>query len=264
MSSKNWGFTKCINPAMVMNPPRTSETRFHRGPAISSPYCRYARPMSDVSITESTLVRPMLRGVFHRVAVVVALPAFVVLIALSSSAGARAASAIYAAGILAMLGVSAVYHSGRLSERTQAVFKRIDHSTILLAVTGSYTAVAVGALEGRSQITLLVFVWTAAVVGVIIRMRWLHGPRSVTATVYLVVGWSALVEITALVRSLDAADTALLVTGGGLYTLGAIIYSAKWPNPFPKVLGFHEVFHALVVGAVVVHYVLVARLVLPA
>ncbi|MEY2996510.1 MAG: hypothetical protein RLZZ39_1335 [Actinomycetota bacterium] len=209
------------------------------------------------------VIRPILRGVFHRVAVVVAIPAFVVLIVMAPTAGARVASAIYALGILAMLGVSAVYHSGRLSERATRIFKRIDHSTILLAVTGSYTAVAVGALDGRSRVTLLVFVWTAAVVGVIIRMRWLHGPRAVSATVYLVVGWSALVEIAALVRSLDAADTALLVTGGGLYTLGAVIYSAKWPNPFPRVLGFHEVFHALVVGAVVVHYVLVARLVIP-
>lgn len=77
------------------------------------------------------------------------------------------------------------------------------------------------------------------------------------------VGWSALIEITALVESLDAIDTVLLVTGGLLYTIGAIVYSAKWPNPFPRVLGFHEVFHALVVGAVVVHYVLVARLVIP-
>lgn len=208
-------------------------------------------------------IRPALRGVFHRIAVVAAVPAFLVLIILAPTPGARAASVVYAIGILAMLGVSAVYHSGRLSERTTRIFKRIDHSTILLAVTGSYTAVAVGALDGRSRVTLLVFVWTAAVVGMIIRMRWLHGPRAVTATVYLVVGWSALIEIAALVRSLDAVDTALLVTGGLLYTIGAIVYSAKWPNPFPRVLGFHEVFHALVVGAVVVHYVLVARLVIP-
>lgn len=216
-----------------------------------------------LGIESPVVIRPALRGVFHRIAVVVAVPAFLVLIALAPTAGARAAMAIYALGILAMLGVSAVYHSGRLSDRTTRIFKRIDHSTILLAVTGSYTAVAVGALDGRSRVTLLVFVWTAAVVGMIIRMRWLHGPRAVTAMVYLVVGWSALIEIGALVKSLDMVDTVLLVTGGLLYTVGAIVYSAKWPNPFPRVLGFHEVFHALVVGAVVVHYVLVARLVIP-
>lgn len=197
----------------------------------------------------------------HRVAVVLAVPAFVVLIVMSPSAGARVASAIYAFGILSMLGVSAVYHSGRLSERTTRVFKRIDHSTILLAVTGSYTAVAVGALDGRDEVTLLLFAWTAGVVGMIIRMRWLHGPRALTAGVYLVVGWSALVEISALMHSLDAAETSLMIVGGGLYTVGAVIYSAKWPNPFPRIFGFHEVFHALVVGAVVVHYVLVMRLV---
>lgn len=263
MSSKNCGLTKCITPASVMNVPRASETRFQRGAITISRYWGYARPMSDVSIAEPATIRPLLRGVLHQVAVVVSLPAFVVLITLSSSTGARVASAIYAAGIVSMLGVSAVYHSGRLSDRATRIFKRIDHSTILLAVTGSYTAVAVGALDGRSRLTLLVFVWTAAVVGMIIRMRWLHGPRVVTASVYLVVGWSALIEIAALVRSLDAADTALLVTGGLLYTVGAVVYSTKWPNPFPRVLGFHEVFHALVVGAVVVHYVLVARLVIP-
>ncbi len=216
-----------------------------------------------LGIESPPVIRPALRGVFHGIAVFLAVPAFAVLVSLAPTAGARVATAIYAVGILAMLGVSAVYHSGRLSDRTTRIFKRIDHSTILLAVTGSYTAVAVGALDGRSRMTLLVFVWTTAVVGMIIRMRWLHGPRAVTASVYLVVGWSALIEIAALVRSLDAVDTTLLVVGGGLYTLGAVIYSTKWPNPFPRVLGFHEVFHALVVGAVVVHYVLVARLVIP-
>lgn len=208
-------------------------------------------------------IRPLLRGVFHRFAVIAAVPAFAVLIVLAPTPGARLASTIYAIGILSMLGVSAVYHSGRLGERAELIMKRIDHSTILLAVTGSYTAVAVGALEGRSRLTLLVFVWTAAVVGMIIRMRWLHGPRAVSATVYLVVGWSALIEIAALVRSLDALDTTLLITGGFLYTVGAVVYSAKWPNPIPRILGFHEVFHVLVVGAVVAHYVLVVRLVIP-
>ena len=207
-------------------------------------------------------IRPVLRGVFHRIAVVAAVPAFLVLIILAPTPGARAASVVYAIGILAMLGVSAVYHSGRLSERTTRIFKRIDHSTILLAVTGSYTAVAVGALDGRSRVTLLVFVWTAAVVGMIIRMRWLHGPRAVTATVYLVVGWSALIEIGALSDALNAIDTTLLWTGGGLYSVGAVVYAAKRPNPWPRTFGFHEVFHALVASAATVHYVLVMRLAL--
>ena len=159
-----------------------------------------------------------------------------------------------------MLGVSAVYHSGRLGDDTKAVFKRIDHVTILFAIAGSYTAVTVLALDGSSEKTLLIFVWSATVVGALIRMFWLHAPRPVVSVVYLVVGWSALLEIGPLSRSLDSVDVALLVLGGVLYTVGAVVYAAKRPNPWPLHFGFHEVFHALVVIAATAHYVLVARL----
>ena len=168
---------------------------------------------------------------------------------------------VYGLGVTGMLGVSAVYHSGRLSPATKAVFKRIDHNTILFAIAGSYTAVTVLALDGAPERTLLLFVWVATVVGALIRMFWLHAPRWVVSTVYLVVGWSALLEIGPLSRSLNGIDIALLVVGGALYTVGAVVYAAKRPNPWPLHFGFHEVFHALVVTAATVHYVLVMRLV---
>ena len=167
---------------------------------------------------------------------------------------------IYGVGVAAMLGVSAVYHSGRLSASAQRTFRRLDHSTILLAVTGSYTAVTTLALHGRSEVTLLVFVWTAATIGVIIRMAWMQAPSAVIASVYLLVGWSALIEIGALSAALNAIDTALLWGGGALYSIGAVIYAAKRPNPFPRFFGFHEIFHSLVASAATVHYILVVRL----
>jgi hemolysin III len=141
-----------------------------------------------------------------------------------------------------------------------AVLKRIDHVTILFAIAGSYTAVTVLALDGASERTLLVFVWTAAVVGAALRMFWLHAPRSVVAAVYLVVGWSALIEIGAISESLNAIDLTLMVVGGGLYTVGAVVYAAKRPDPWPRHFGFHEIFHLLVVMAATAHYVLVMRL----
>lgn len=168
--------------------------------------------------------------------------------------------AIYGVGVAAMLSVSAVYHSGRLSATAQRAFRRLDHSAILLAVTGSYTAVTTLSLSGRSEVTLLVFVWSAATIGVIIRMAWLHAPPAVIAGVYLLVGWSALIEIGSLSAALNAIDTALLWGGGAMYSLGAVIYAAKRPNPLPRIFGFHEIFHALVAGAATVHYVLVLRL----
>lgn len=211
----------------------------------------------DVVVTD---VRPMMRGQLHRWFTLLGIPSFVVMVVLADSGTRRAAMVVYGVGVLAMLGTSAVYHSGRLSEQVTAVLKRIDHVTILFAIAGSYTAVTVLALEGSSETTLLVFVWSATVVGAAIRMFWLHAPRPVVSLVYLVVGWSALLEIAALVDSLGAIDTTLLVVGGGLYTVGAVVYAAKRPNPWPRHFGFHEIFHSLVVAAATLHYVLVMRL----
>ena len=206
-------------------------------------------------------IRPTWRGQLHRYFAIAGVPAFIVLACLADSGTSRVAMVVYGFGVTGMLGVSAIYHSGRLSPATKAVFKRIDHITILFAIAGSYTAVTVLALDGAPERTLLVFVWVATVVGALIRMFWLHAPRWVVSTVYLVVGWSALLEIGPLSRSLNGIDIALLVVGGALYTIGAVVYAAKRPNPWPLHFGFHEVFHALVVTAATVHYVLVMRLV---
>lgn len=212
-------------------------------------------------MTDELVSRPSWRGQLHRYFAIAGVPAFIVLAALADSATARAAVIVYGLGVTAMLGVSATYHSGRLSPRVTAVFKRIDHVTILFAIAGSYTAVTVLALNGSPERFLLVFVWAATVIGALIRMFWLHAPRPVVSAVYLVVGWSALLEIGPLSRSLNAIDIALLIAGGALYTVGAVVYAAKRPNPWPLHFGFHEVFHALVVTAATVHYVLVMRLV---
>lgn len=214
-------------------------------------------------LNPDTLVelRPSWRGQLHRYAAAAFLPAFVVLVLRADSATSRLAMVTYGAGVLTMLGVSAVYHSGRLGPVGTARLKRLDHSTILFAVTGSYTGICSLALNGTPEVVMLTFVWVAAGIGTIIRMCWLHAPRWLTAGVYVVVGWSALIEIVPLMLSLGAGDTALLFVGGGLYSLGAVVYTTKRPNPIPAHFGFHETFHLLVVGAAVVHYVLVMRLI---
>lgn len=214
-----------------------------------------------MSTRETDEVRPTLRGLLHRVFSIIGVPAFIVLVALADIGTTRAALIVYGAGVTMMLGVSAVYHSGRLSTSAAAVLKRIDHVTILFAIAGSYTAITVLALDGRPEVTLLVFVWVATVVGAAIRMFWLHAPRPVVSAVYLVVGWSALIEIGPLLESLSTTDFILMFTGGSLYTVGAVVYAAKRPNPSPAHFGFHEVFHALVVTAATVHYVLAVRLI---
>lgn len=206
-------------------------------------------------------VRPRWRGVIHRVSVFVFAPAAALLVALADSTGHRVALSIYAVGVTTMLGVSAVYHSGRFGPVGLARMKRVDHSTILLAIAGSYTAFAALALDHGPARRLLVFTWVAAAVGVAIRLAWIHAPYPVAAVVYVVVGWGALLEWGALTSSLSASQFALLLGGGLLYTVGAVVYATHRPVLWPATFGYHEVFHALVAGGVALHLWAVATLV---
>jgi hemolysin III len=211
--------------------------------------------------TLATAVRPTWRGRIHRYAAIVAVPLFVVLVALADSPTERLACVVYGIGVTTMLAVSAVYHSAGISPTTRRRLQRVDHSTILLAIAGSYTGIAVLALNGAPERRLLIFVWVAAVVGIAIRMTWLDAPYPIIAVVYLAVGWSALLELNALLAGLTNVDTVLVIGGGLLYTVGAVVYALHKPNPWPAVFGYHEVFHALVVAAATLHYVAVVRLV---
>lgn len=206
--------------------------------------------------------RPVFRGHIHRHAATAAVPLFAWLIIITGSATARLAVIVYAIGVTTMLAVSATYHSGSLSPRAEAILKRIDHSTILLAIAGSYTAITTLALSGTAEVFLLIYIWVATAVGVAIRLLWIHSPYFVNALVYLAAGWSALLVVPAFTSSLGATDTVLIFLGGGLYTIGAIVYALHKPNPWPNHFGYHEIFHFLVTTAAAIHFILVARLVL--
>lgn len=204
--------------------------------------------------------RPRFRGVIHRYAAISFAIAFVALIVAAPDHAARAWLAVYGFGVTSMLTVSATYHSGRLSPGAERVLKRLDHSTILVAIAGSYTGIVGLALDGSARSTLLVVVWSLAVAGVSIRMLWLDAPYPLTAAVYVAVGWTALVDVDGLARGLDDPQLALVVAGGVLYSVGAVVYALHRPNPWPASFGYHEVFHALTVAAGAAHLVAVASI----
>ena len=212
--------------------------------------------------TSQTAIRPSWRGRIHRFAAIAAVPLFVLLVVLADSPTDRLACLVYGIGVTTMLAVSAVYHSAGISPRTRQRLQRVDHSTILLAIAGSYTGIAVLALDGAPERRMLIVVWIAAIVGIAIRMLWLDAPYPVIAAVYLAVGWSALLELNALLAGLTNVETVLVIGGGLLYTAGAVVYALHRPNPWPAVFGYHEVFHALVVAAALAHYVAVVSLVI--
>jgi hemolysin III len=205
--------------------------------------------------------KPRLRGRFHQVAFFVSIPAGIALVAIAQGAKARAGAAIFAGSLTALYGVSAAYHLGRWSLGTERVMRQLDHSMIFVLIAGSYTPITLLALRPAWGITLLALVWIGASVGVLITVlrheRW----RRVGFVMYLVLGWLAVVATPQLLRALSGAELALLVAGGLLYTFGAVVLARNRPDPYPAVVGYHEVWHTFVLGAGICHYALVLLLV---
>jgi hemolysin III len=200
-------------------------------------------------------VKPRLRGWLHAAAAPLALAAGVVLIVLSPNAATRAGSAVFAASALVLFTVSAIYHRGTWSPRTWAFLRRFDHANIFLLIAGSYTPFTLLLLEGRDRTVLLTVVWAGAAMGIVFRIFWAGAPRWLYTPIYLALGWAAVFYFRDFVANAGTAVLTLMVVGGLLYTLGALVYGFKRPNPSPTWFGFHEVFHALTILAFVTHYV---------
>ena len=203
------------------------------------------------------LVRPALRGTLHRGSIPVAVALTVVLVVRADTPGQRAAVVVYGLSVTAMLAVSGAYHARRLYHRERRLLRRVDHTMILVATAGTYTAVIVLALDGTTRVVLLVVAWALVVVGAAIRMLWLDAPALLVALVYVVAGWQILLDLPAYVGALDGVELVMLATGGIFYSLGAAVYAAHRPNPWPAVFGFHEVFHSLVVLGALCHWIAV-------
>jgi hemolysin III len=209
------------------------------------------------------LERPRLRGVFHQYAFFGAVIAGSVLLVVADSARERLAMAVYAVALAGMFGVSALYH--RITWRSPQVRKwmrRLDHSTILLLIAGTYTPFALLAFDGRLADAILVVVWAGAGAGLVLNLLWVDAPTWVTAIVFIALGWVGAVAVPELFE-FGVAPAVLVFVGGALYTLGALAYAFKRPNPVPHVFGYHELFHLLVVGAAIAHFVAIAAFVLP-
>ena len=205
-----------------------------------------------------------MRGRLHQVAFILSIPAGVTLVALGRTASARAAAGIYAVGIMALYGVSASYHRFPWSPRARQWMRRLDHSTIFIFIAATYTPLSVLALHGAWRVSILAAVWGVAAVGVALKITRLKSASRAGTAMYVALGWTALVALPQLVRNLSAGDVALLFLGGALYTAGAIIYALKKPDPDPRVFGYHELYHSLVIVGSLCHYTLIMLLALSA
>ena len=206
---------------------------------------------------------PLLRGVFHLWAFVGAIVAGIALVVLADGAVEVASSWIYATALAAMFGASALYHRFPWKTTARRLWaRRLDHSMIFVFIAGTYTPFAILCFSGTTQWLVLVTVWAGAALGLALELVWIDSPRWLTAIAYLAVGWVGILAVPQMFSGIGIPGAVLVMVGGGLYTLGAVIYAAKWPNPFPRTLGFHEIFHLLVVAAAVTQFVAVSLVVM--
>jgi hemolysin III len=208
-------------------------------------------------------VKPRLRGVSHQYAFFVSLGCGVGLILAASGGRARLAASIYAVAVSALLGTSALYHRVTWRPKARRWMKRLDHSMIFVLIAGTYTPVALLALKGTLSSTILIVLWAGALGGVIFKLVWIDAPKWLFAAVYVALGLVTAAVLGELPATIGWLGVAGLAGGGLLYLVGAVIYASGRPNPWPKVFGYHEIFHALVLAAAGLHYAVIAFAVLP-
>ena len=224
----------------------------------------HASPVADLPAPVAAVAEmvgiPSLRGWIHLVSAVVAVVAGATLIIAAWIDGpmrAVWAALIYVAASVAMFSVSAAYHRVRWAPGPEKWMMRIDHSVIFLFIAGTYTPFALLAMPPEIGSRVLTIVWSGAAAGVVLKMVWPSAPRWVGVPLYLVLGYVAAWFAGELLDGAGVLVVALLIAGAVFYNIGAVLYGARWPDPWPDTFGHHEFFHAFTAAGAVCHFVAV-------
>lgn len=218
-------------------------------------------PLSQVSGKVEPEIKPTWRGWIHTGILPIAIAGGIVLLILAEGIPAKIASAIFFASSVLLFGTSALYHRFNWGPKAKVTLKRIDHSNIFLLIAGSYTPITLLALPRDKGLLLMIAIWSTALLGIGFRVFWINAPRWLYVIIYLAMGWAAVVYMIDLYNA-NNLMMILIVAGGLLYSLGAVVYAMKKPNPFPGNFGFHEIFHSATVLAFLCHWVAVLLIVL--
>jgi hemolysin III len=202
--------------------------------------------------------KPLLRGALHQGAFMVALVVGALLIAYAEGGRRRVAASVFAGSVVSMLGASALYHRVTWSPRARPWMRRVDHAGIYVLIAGSYTPVGLLSLHGTLQRVTLAIVWAGAAVAIALKFIWVDAPKWLAAVTGIALGWAGVVALPQVADTAGIAAVVLLAVGGLAYTAGAIVYATRRPDPYPRVFGYHEVFHALTLVAVTCQYVAIA------
>ena len=206
---------------------------------------------------------PRLRGVSHEIAFVIALPVGIALAASAQGAVARAAAIAFAGSVIGMFGVSTLFHRIAWEPRAKLWLGRIDHTMIYALIAGTYTPITLLVLRPGWRTPILAIVWGGALVATAAKFIWHDAPRWVAPVTCVMLGGVALIALPQIFDRIGYPGALLLLCGGVLYTVGAVVYATRRPDPRPATFGYHEIFHSLVIAAVACQYATVAFYVLP-
>lgn len=200
-------------------------------------------------------IKPKLRGWLHAAVAPLAFISILVMMVIADRAIVRAGAAVFMISALLLFICSALYHTRTWSDEARLIWKRIDHANIFFLIAGSYTPFSLLLLSPSHAAIMLTLVWGGALLGVLFKIFWIGAPRWLYVPLYLLLGWAAVLYWGEFVDAASTAVIVLMIVGGGLYSVGALVYGFKWPDPYPKWFGFHEVFHSLTIAAFIVHYI---------
>ena len=227
----------------------TTELNSQRSPETDQD----AGPLEPV-VEVARAVKPRLRGWLHAGAAPLALLAGIVLVALAPTGRGRLGGAIFLAASVLLFGTSGIYHRGTWSRRADGILRRLDHANIYVFIAASYTPLALLMLTGGARASLLTLVWVAAAGGLVFRLVWLSAPRWLYTALYLLMGWAAVGWMGPFYTVAGPLVVGLILAGGACYTIGAVVYGRRRPDPWPTWFGFHEIFHACTIVGFACHY----------
>jgi hemolysin III len=219
---------------------------------------------SHAIVANTSPSRPLLRGVLHQLAFSASLVVGALLIVDAEGARRQVAASVFAGSVAACFGASALYHRVTWTPRLRPWLRRVDHAGVYVLIAATYTPVCLFVLGGAWRLAVLTTVYLCAGAAAVFKFAWVDAPKWLAAALGLALGWGGLVVLPQLIARLSPAAVVLLGVGGLAYTLGAIVYARRRPDPAPAVFGYHELFHALTIVAVACQYVAIAFFVLHA
>ena len=194
-------------------------------------------------------VKPLLRGWLHEIMFFLSIPAGLLLVAFAPTVEARLAAVVYSIGVSALYGVSAAYHRGPWTPKGRRRMQRLDHAMIYVLIAATYTPFCLLLLDGTASLVALGAIWTVALTGLVLALTGIALKKGIGFVLYIAMGWAAIFALPQFLSEMTPLQLGLMITGGLLYTVGAIFLGTHWPDPFPKVFGYHEVWHVMTVVA---------------